>query len=60
MMPRPDKPGLHPRNRFRAGYDFPQLKACSPALAEFVAAHDLENDAIHLRNLDAVYARTPA
>lgn len=30
------KSGLHPRNRFRTRYDFPQLIACSPVLAAFV------------------------
>lgn len=33
------KEGLHPRNRFRSLYDFPQLIACSPALAVFVKAN---------------------
>ncbi len=28
---------MHPRNRFREGYDFPRLISRSPALAEFVA-----------------------
>ncbi len=31
------KPGLHPRNRHRAGYDFAALCRASPALAGFVA-----------------------
>jgi 23S rRNA (adenine1618-N6)-methyltransferase len=31
------KPGLHPRNRHRGRYDFPQLIAACPALARFVA-----------------------
>ena len=30
------KPGLHPRNRHAAGYDFPALVAASPELARFV------------------------
>jgi 23S rRNA (adenine1618-N6)-methyltransferase len=30
------KEQLHPRNRFRRGYDFPALIACHPALAAFV------------------------
>jgi len=33
---RVEKSGLHPRNRFLTRYDFPQLIACSPALAAFV------------------------
>ena len=60
MMPRPDKPGLHPRNRFRAGYDFPQLKACSPALAEFVAPNAYGNDSIDFANPAAVKALNQA
>lgn len=36
-MIRPEgKEGMHPRNRFRAGYDFEALAAGSPALAAFV------------------------
>ncbi len=30
------KPGLHPRNRHAAGYDFPALTSSSPELARFV------------------------
>ena len=40
------KSGLHPRNRFRTRYDFPQLIACSPALAEFVKANAHGDDTI--------------
>lgn len=36
-MATPDrKPGLHPRNRHAAGYDFPRLRAAVPALAPFL------------------------
>ena len=37
MIRRAVKERLHPRNRFRAGYDFQRLIACSPGLAAFVA-----------------------
>lgn len=37
MIRRSTKETLHPRNRFRDGYDFPALLARSPALAPFVA-----------------------
>jgi len=40
VKPRPKgdgKPGLHPRNRHRDRYDFPQLVASCPELAPFVA-----------------------
>ena len=30
------KPGLHPRNRDLAGYDFPALVAASPGLARYL------------------------
>ncbi len=33
---RPAKPGLHPRNRHAAGYDFPVLLEASPELGRFV------------------------
>lgn len=34
--PRPAKPGLHPRNRHAAGYDFQQLAAACAELASFL------------------------
>ncbi|MBK9796860.1 MAG: 23S rRNA (adenine(1618)-N(6))-methyltransferase RlmF [Holophagaceae bacterium] len=34
--PAPSKPGLHPRNRHRGGYDFQRLVQASPGLAPFV------------------------
>jgi len=34
--PRPPKPGLHPRNRHAAGYDFATLAASSPELRGFL------------------------
>jgi 23S rRNA (adenine1618-N6)-methyltransferase len=32
----PTKPGLHPRNRHAAGYDFPRLQRVSPELGPFL------------------------
>ena len=37
MRSEPIKAELHPRNRFRGGYDFPQLIANCPDLANYVA-----------------------
>ena len=39
MSERPLKSELHPRNRFRDGYDFPQLIAVCPGLAGYVATN---------------------
>ncbi len=60
MMPRSDKGELHPRNRFRAGYDFSKLVSCSPALAEFVAPNAYGNDSIDFANPRAVKALNQA
>ena len=54
------KSGLHPRNRFRTHYDFPQLIACSPALAEFVKANAHGDDSIDFANPQAVKALNQA
>ncbi len=40
------KAGFHPRNRFNTRYDFPQLIACSPALAVFVKPNAYGDDSI--------------
>lgn len=54
------KSGLHPRNRFRTRYDFPQLIACSPALAEFVKANAHGDDSIDYADPQAVKALNQA
>lgn len=60
MIPRPDKDGLHPRNRFRTGYDFAQLVECSPALAAFVSPNAYGNDSIDFADPCAVKALNQA
>ncbi len=54
------KAGLHPRNRFLMRYDFPQLIACSPALAAFVKANAFGDDSIDYANPQAVKALNQA
>lgn len=48
------KSGLHPRNRFRARYDFPQLIAGSPALAAFVKPNAHGDESIDFADPQAV------
>ena len=60
MIRRPQKDTLHPRNRFRDGYDFAQLIACSPALAAFVAPNAYGNASIDYANPAAVKALNQA
>ena len=54
------KEKLHPRNRFRAGYDFRQLMKSSPALAPFVGPHAHGDLSIDFANPDAVKALNQA
>ena len=54
------KAGLHPRNRFNTRYDFPQLIACSPALAAFVKPNAFGEDSIEYANPLAVKALNQA
>jgi 23S rRNA (adenine1618-N6)-methyltransferase len=54
------KSGLHPRNRFRTRYDFPQLIACSSALAAFVKANAHGDDSIDYADPQAVKALNQA
>ncbi|WP_324674786.1 23S rRNA (adenine(1618)-N(6))-methyltransferase RlmF [Hymenobacter sp. GOD-10R] len=61
-MPQPlknsaaDKESLHPRNRHRGRYDFPQLVQNSPELAPFVAVNAHGDTSIDFANPDAVKA----
>jgi 23S rRNA (adenine1618-N6)-methyltransferase len=54
------KAQFHPRNRFRVGYDFPRLIACSPALAAFVAPNVYGDTSIDYANAEAVRALNKA
>lgn len=54
------KEQLHPRNRFRAGYDFARLVASSPQLAPFVAANAYGDRSIDYANPAAVKALNQA
>ncbi|GAA4392706.1 23S rRNA (adenine(1618)-N(6))-methyltransferase RlmF [Hymenobacter koreensis] len=51
-----DKEGLHPRNRHRDRYDFPQLIGTSPELGPFVAVNAYGDASIDFANPDAVKA----
>lgn len=60
-MSRPSvKEQLHPRNRFRTGYDFPRLIAGSPRLAAFVAPNPYGDASIDYANPAAVKALNQA
>jgi 23S rRNA (adenine1618-N6)-methyltransferase len=54
------KEKLHPRNRFRAGYDFQALIACTPRLAGFVAPNAYGHASIDYADPDAVKALNQA
>jgi 23S rRNA (adenine1618-N6)-methyltransferase len=54
------KSGLHPRNRFRTRYDFPQLIVGSPALAAFVKPNAHGDDSIDYADPRAVKALNQA
>jgi 23S rRNA (adenine1618-N6)-methyltransferase len=56
---RPTK-GLHPRNRFNARYDFPQLIAASPALAALVKPNAYGDESIDYADPLAVKALNQA
>jgi len=55
-----DKPGLHPRNRHRNGYDFPALVRTTPSLGRFVQANPVGVPTIDFSNPDAVMALNAA
>jgi 23S rRNA (adenine1618-N6)-methyltransferase len=56
----PGKPGLHPRNLHRAGYDFAALTATSPGLADFVRPSPVGSDTIDFADPAAVLALNQA
>lgn len=49
-----EKQELHPRNRHRSRYDFPQLIASCPELASFVSLNKFNNDSVDFANPEAV------
>ncbi|GAB2458084.1 ribosomal RNA large subunit methyltransferase F [Hymenobacter qilianensis] len=51
-----EKDPLHPRNRHRGRYDFPQLIKTSPELAPFVAVNKYDDTSIDFANPEAVKA----
>ena len=58
---RPDtKSGLHPRNRHKYRYNFPELTKCSPALAKFVSTNKYNDESIDFSNPEAVLALNQA
>jgi 23S rRNA (adenine1618-N6)-methyltransferase len=60
MNRRSSKEGLHPRNRFRDGYDFEALVDCSPALARFVRPNAHGTASIDYADPEAVKALNQA
>ena len=60
MIRRTVKEQLHPRNRFRAGYDFRRLIACSPGLAAFVGPNAYGDASIDYADPAAVKALNQA
>jgi 23S rRNA (adenine1618-N6)-methyltransferase len=54
------KETMHPRNRFRAGYDFRALIKSSPGLAAFVGPNAYGNESIDYANPKAVKALNQA
>lgn len=49
-----EKTGLHPRNKHKSNYDFPELIKSVPDLAKFVAVNKYGNDSIDFSNAAAV------
>ena len=60
MIKRSVKEQLHPRNRFRHGYDFPGLIACRPRLAQFVATNAYGDASVDYADPEAVKALNQA
>ena len=54
------KEAMHPRNRFRDGYDFPQLQRTAPALSGFVRPNAHGDDSIDYADPGAVRALNQA
>jgi len=54
--PRSAKPGLHPRNRHAAGYDFARLLAASPELGRFLHRAPHGGETVDFADAEAVKA----
>lgn len=60
MIDRSRKEKMHPRNRFRSGYDFQRLVESSPALVTYVRPNAFGDPSIDYSNPDAVKALNQA
>lgn len=49
-----EKLGLHPRNKHKSNYDFPELIKSTPKLAQYVAKNKYGNESIDFSNASAV------
>jgi 23S rRNA (adenine1618-N6)-methyltransferase len=54
------KPGLHPRNKHRERYNFPELTASYPDLAPFVKRNEYDDDSVDFFDPEAVKALNKA
>lgn len=55
-----EKDNLHPRNKHRSRYDFPELIASCPDLSQYVAENQFHNLSIDFKNPEAVKALNKA
>ncbi len=55
-----EKPGLHPRNKHKSGYNFSELIKIFPKLAPFVAKNKFNTDSINFSDPEAVLALNAA
>lgn len=54
------KPGLHPRNKHKNGYDFKVLASAHPALAPLIIKNKMNEDTINFSSNEAVIALNTA
>lgn len=54
------KPGLHPRNKHKNGYDFSQLRTVHPPLNQFIIKNKGNEESIDFSNSEAVLALNTA
>lgn len=55
-----EKIGLHPRNKHKSSYDFPELIKAHPALSSFVVKNKFNNESINFSDAKAVKALNTA